>query len=90
MDVFYHNLESLEAAGFRCCYFSGKVVSQVLVENVIRGGKECKNMGKKVAFIVGQLGPVHDVCGKVNLLDRPEGGFSFLVHFPDVVMLDGE
>ena len=52
MDVFYHNLETVESAGFRCCYFGGKVVAQVLVDNAIRGGEEHKNMGDKVAFIV--------------------------------------
>jgi hypothetical protein len=90
MDVFDHNLEAIEASSFRCCYFGGKVVTQVLVDNTIGSGEECKNMGKKVAFIVRQLGPVCNVCGKVNLLDRPEGGFGFLVHLPDVRMLDGE
>ena len=53
MDVFYHNLEALEAAGFRCCYFSGKVGAQVLVDNVNRCGKEPKNIGDEVTFVVG-------------------------------------
>ena len=65
-------------------------MTQVLIDNAIRGGKECKNMGEKVAFVVGQVGPVHNVCGKVDLLDRPEGGFGFLVHAPDVMVLDGK
>ena len=83
-------MEAIEAIGFRCRYFGGKVVTQVLVDNAIRGGEECKNMGEKVAFVVRQLSPVHNVCGKADLLNRPEGGFSFLVHSPDVRMLDGK
>ena len=90
MDVFDHNLEAIEALGFRCCNFGGKVVTQVLVDNDIGSREECKNMGKKVAFVVRQLGPVCDVCSKVNLLDCPEGGFGFLVHVPDVRVLDGK
>jgi len=90
MDVFYHNLEAIEATGFRCCYFGGKFVTLVLVDNAIRGGEECKNMAKKVAFFVRYLGPVHNVCDKVNFLDCPKGSFGFLVNFPDVSNLDGK
>ena len=90
MDVFDHNLEAIEALGFRCCNFGGEVMTQVLVDNTIGSSKECKNTGKKIAFVVRLLGPVRSVCGKVNLLDRPERGFGFLVHSPDVVVLDGE
>ena len=90
MDVFDHNLEAIEASGFRYCNFGGKVVTQVLVDNTIGSGEECMNMGKKVALVVRQLGPVRNVCGKVDLLSRPEGGFGFLVHLPDVVVLDGD
>ena len=77
---FVHNLEAIEASGYRCCDFVGKVVTQVLVENTIGSGKECKNMVNKVALVVRQLGPVRNVCSKVNLLQLPEGGFGFLVH----------
>ena len=90
MDVFYHDLEAIEAASFRCCYLGGEIVTQVLVDDAIRGGKECKDMGEKVAFVVRQMGSIHNVCGEVDLLDRPEGGFGFLVHVPDVRVLDGK
>ena len=43
-----------------------------------------------MAFVVGQMAPIHDVCGEVNLLDCPEGGFGFLVHVSDVGVLDGK
>ena len=43
-----------------------------------------------MAFVAGQMTPVHNVCGEVNLLDCLEGGFGFLVHVPDVGVLDGE
>ena len=41
-----------------------------------------------MAFVVGQTGPVRDVCGEVNLFNCPEGGFGFLVYVPDVRVLD--
>ena len=44
----------------------------------------------QVAFVVRQLGPVHNVRGKVDLLNCLEGGFGFLVHLPDNRMLDGK
>ena len=44
---FYHDLEAIKAAGFRCRYLGGKVVTQVLVDDAIGGGEVCKNMGKK-------------------------------------------
>ncbi len=47
-------------------------------------------MGEEEAFNIGQMAPVQDVCGEVNLLDCSEGGFGFLVHVPDVRVLDGE
>jgi hypothetical protein len=90
MDVFDHNLEAIEAPGFRCCDFGGKAVTQVFVENTIGSGEGCKNMGEKVAFVVRQLGPVRSVCGKVNLLDHSEGGFGFLAHLTDIVVVYGE
>ena len=52
MDAFYHDLEAIEAAGFRCCYLGGKTVTQVLVDNAIGGRKEQKNVGDEVMFVV--------------------------------------
>ena len=52
MDVFYHNLEVVEAVGFRCCYFGGEVVALILVDNAIRGNKESKNVGDEVTFVI--------------------------------------
>ncbi len=43
-----------------------------------------------MAFGVGQPGPVHEVCRKVNLFCRSERSFGFLVHPPDVGMVDGK
>ena len=42
VDVFNHNLEAVEAAGFRSCYFGGKVGAEVLVDNAIGGKKNSR------------------------------------------------
>ncbi len=52
VDVFNCNLEAVETLCFGCCNFGGKVVTQVLVDNAIRGSKERKDMGDEVAFVV--------------------------------------
>ncbi len=39
-DVFNCNLGAVETLCFGCCNFGGKVVTQVLVNNAVRGSKE--------------------------------------------------
>ena len=34
--------------------------------------------------------PVYSIAQEVNFFSSPKGGFSLLVHPPDVVVLDGE
>ncbi len=58
MDVFDCNLEAVEASGFGCHYFGGEIAASVLVDNAVRGGKECKNMGDEVAFSFRQPVPI--------------------------------
>jgi hypothetical protein len=52
VDVFNCNLEAVETSCFGCCNFGGKVVTQVLVDNAVRGSKEHKDMEDEVAFVV--------------------------------------
>ncbi len=53
MNVFDCNLEAVEAAGFRCSYFGGKVAAQIFIDNAIRGCKEGKDVGDKKVFSLG-------------------------------------
>jgi hypothetical protein len=39
--VFNCDLEAIETLCFGCCNFGGKVVTQVLIDNAVRGSKEC-------------------------------------------------
>ena len=52
VDVSNCNLEAVETLCFGCCNFGGKVVTQVLVDNAIRGSEERKDTGDEVAFVV--------------------------------------
>ncbi len=90
MHVFHCNLGAVEALSFGCHYFGGKIAAQFLVDDAIRGSKERKNLGDKVAFIGRYSVPICDVCWEVNLFHCPEGCFSFHLHPPDVDMVDGE
>ncbi len=56
----------------------------------LEAAKNGKDVGNEVAFGVGQPGPVCKVCQKVNLFCCPERSFGFLVHPPDVGMVDGK
>ena len=40
--------------------------------------------------VVETVLPVVEILGEIHLLGSPEGGFSLLVHLPDLVVLDGE
>ncbi len=62
----------------------------VLVDDAIGGSEEHKNMGDKVAFIGRYSVPIPNVCREVNLFRCLEGCFGFLVHLPDVGMVNGE
>ncbi len=61
VDVFDCNLEAIEAPGFGGRDFGDEVAAQVLIDDPIRGSKECKDMGDEVAFGVGQSDPVREV-----------------------------
>ena len=62
----------------------------MLIEDAIGGSEECKDMIDEVVLGVGQPGPVRKVCQKADLFCHPEISFGFIVHPPDVSMVDGE
>jgi len=44
----------------------------------------------EVAFVVAETLPVLHVCGQIDFLRCPKGGHLVLVHFPNVIVLDGQ
>ncbi len=90
MDVLDGNLKAIEALGFRQCDLRRKVAAEVFIDNAIRCSKEGKYARDEVVFIVSEAVPVCSVGFKVDLFGGPKGGFGFLVHLPDVIVLDGK
>ena len=83
-------MEGVEATGFGCHDFGGESAAEILIDDAIKGGEECKDTGDEVMFGIGQPGPVHEVCREVDLFCQPERGFSFLEHPSTVGMVDAE
>ena len=85
VDVFHHDLETVEAACFWDLDFTAETLDKVLVDDAIRCGEEGENVRDEVALIIVEaVVPVVKVFGKVDFLGSPEGGFGFLVHLPDL------
>ena len=61
---------------------------QVFINNSITGSKKGKDMGNEVAFSILEGFPVNQIFWEINLLSSPERSLSFLVHLPDVMVLD--
>ena len=83
----HHDLEAVGAPSLSGLHFVGEVFDQVLFDDIARGARESGNTEDEVAFVVVEfVVPVVEpaVLGEVDLLDRPEGGFSLLVHLPDL------
>ena len=85
VDVLHHDLETVEAPRLGGLHLVGETLDEVLIDDTVRGGEECKDMRNEVALVVVHaVVPVVEVLGEVDLLNRPEGGFSLLVHLPDL------
>ncbi len=44
----------------------------------------------EVLFIGIELGPIDEVGTEIDLFGGPETGLGFLIHLPDIIILDGE
>ena len=85
MDVFHHDLKSIEAASFRYLHLPTESLDKVLIDNPIGSGEEGKDVGDEVTLVIIQsVVPVMEILGQVNLLGSPEGCFGLLVHLPDL------
>jgi len=85
VNVLHHDLETVEAASLGDLHFTAEALDEVLVDNAIRGGKECEYMGDEVALVIIQaVVPVVEVFGEIDFFGSPERSFGFLVHAPDL------
>ena len=90
VNVLDGDLEAVEGAGLGDLDFLREAPSEVLKYDAVGGGEEGEDVTDEVALAVGQGVPVAEVLREVHLLRRPERGFGFLVHFPDLRILDWE
>ena len=90
VDVLDGDLEAVEGPGLGELDLLCEAPGEVLEDDAIGGGEEGEDVGDEVALAVGEGVPVAEVLGEVHLLRRPERGFGFLVHFPDLRVLDWE
>ena len=72
MDILISNLDAVEAMDFRRCDFHREITAEVLVNNAIRCGKEGKDVGDEMAFVVSETIPI---CS-VGLEDDLYGGLE--------------
>ena len=52
MNIFYCNLEAVKASSFWDLNLCGKVGCEVLVNDSVRGGKKCEDVGNEMAFVL--------------------------------------
>jgi hypothetical protein len=70
--VLHSYLEAVEAPGLRQCDLGHEVPAKVLVDYAIVRGKEREEVGQEVPFVGGQVVPVLEVRGQIDLLGSPE------------------
>ena len=70
--VLHSYLKAVEAPGLWRCDLGREVPAKVLVDYAIGRGEEREDMGHEVPFVGGQVVPVLQVRGQVNLLGSPE------------------
>ena len=91
MDVFHHDLESVEELGLGILHLIDKVLGQVLIHNSVRGGKKGKDMLDEVSLVfVEFVVPVTQVLMQIDLFCGPETSLAFFIPFPQVVMFYGK
>ena len=72
MYVLHSYLKAVEAPGLWQCDLGREVPAKVLVDYAIVRGKEREDVGQEVPFVGGQVVPVLEVRGQVDLLGSPE------------------
>lgn len=90
VDVFHHDLESVEAPCFGQLDFGHEPLGEILGDDSIGCGEECEYGLDEVLFVVGEVVEVPLVIGEVDFLCRPEGCLVPLVHLPLGGVHDGE
>lgn len=85
MDVFNHDLETVEAACFSDLDFGGEVLNEVFADDCVRTGKKSEYECEKAPFVgCKAVVPVNEVVCKVDFVYSPERSLGSFVHVPDL------
>ena len=97
VDVLHHHLERVEGSCFRDLDLWSKFLSQIfnhdaitMINRILPGCEESEHSFDEFLLILIQLGPVGEVIGQTHLLGCPEGSHMLLIHFPQILVVDGE
>lgn len=73
VDVFHHDLESVEASGFWCLDFIAESLDKVLVDDTVRSGEKGQDVRDEEALIIGELVvPIMQILREVDFFGGPE------------------
>ena len=84
VNVFNHNLKTVETADLGGLDLRHEPLDQVLVDDAVRGGEKGQNMFDEKLFPLFQLFPIVIVTREVDLFSRPERGNGLFVEAPNV------
>ena len=90
VNVFHHDLESVEASGFWPANFSVEIFNQVLVDNTVAGCKEGEDVLDEMLLVLVEVFPVFEVLCKIDFFSGPERGLCLLVGGPNIVVFNWE
>jgi len=88
VDVLHCDLESVERSGLSDLDFVAELDAEIFVDDAIRGGEESQDVLDEILLLFGEVLPVVQIGGKVDLLGGPEGRLLFLVLLPDAGVLN--
>ena len=88
VDVFHHDLETVEAARLCHLYLCREALDKVLVDDAIGSGEEGQDPRNEEALVFIQtFVPVADVMSQVDFFHTPERRLGLLIHPPDLFTL---
>ena len=85
VNVLHHDLETVEAPCLGGLDLIAETLNEILIDDTIGSGEEGKDVGHKVALVIGQsVVPIAEILRQINLLGGPERSLGLLVHLPDL------
>ena len=83
VNIFHHDLEAVETAGFGYLDFGREVLYKIFIDDGVRTGEEGEDECEEAAFVRIQLVvPCRDVVCEIDFFNSPEARLCSLVHVP--------